>query len=329
MMRQRFLAGTAVFALALTGAAGAQDDASLSGGVKVEPAQTQAKKELKVGDKAPKLDVAHWLKGEEVTKFEEGKVYVVEFWATWCGPCRTSMPHISKLQEQYEDYGVRFIGISDEKLQTVFNFLKQPEWDEKTQYTMATDPDRSVFNDYMKAAGQSGIPTAFVVGKDGTIQWIGHPMRIDPVIEKVVHDEWSPSTFKDQQSAMAQLEKAQPLLMNEDTAEKGLQLLKNNIKAVWDNAQMLNTIAWELTTNEQIQVRDHEFALKLARRAVELTDRESGMILDTLARIHYEMGDVSKALEIQREAVKHAEQGFEDQLKEWLERYEKEAKNKG
>lgn len=40
-------------------------------------------KPLNIGDKAPKLEIEHWLKGDEVVEFEEGKVYMVEFWATW------------------------------------------------------------------------------------------------------------------------------------------------------------------------------------------------------------------------------------------------------
>ncbi len=46
------------------------------------------------------------VKGDEVKKFEEGKVYIVEFWANWCGPCIVMMPHISELQQQFKDIGV-------------------------------------------------------------------------------------------------------------------------------------------------------------------------------------------------------------------------------
>src|ERR1051326_1417135 len=66
--------------------------------------------ELAMGDPAPKITVAKFVKGEPVTKFDKGKLYVVEFWATWCGPCRTSIPHLTELQKKYKD--VTFIGVS-------------------------------------------------------------------------------------------------------------------------------------------------------------------------------------------------------------------------
>src|ERR1700761_1889608 len=65
---------------------------------------------LKVGDPAPPLRASKWLQGAEVKEFAAGKTYVVEFWATWCGPCIVMMPHLSELQHQYADAGVTFIG---------------------------------------------------------------------------------------------------------------------------------------------------------------------------------------------------------------------------
>lgn len=161
------------------------------------PAKTEAPvKPLTIGDAAPDFDIAHWMRGEEVEGFEPGKVTVLEFWATWCGPCRTSIPHLSELQERYKDYGVRFVGLSDEKTETVQGFLDQDEWKEKMRYTVATDPDRSVHTAYMKAAEQNGIPTAFIVGKTGNVEWIGHPMSMDAPLEQIVKDTWDSAAFK-------------------------------------------------------------------------------------------------------------------------------------
>src|SRR5262245_35053000 len=65
---------------------------------------------LKVGDPAPKFEVAEFVRGDKVARLDKGKIYVVEFWATWCGPCRAAIPHLSKLQEKHKD--VIFIGVS-------------------------------------------------------------------------------------------------------------------------------------------------------------------------------------------------------------------------
>jgi thiol-disulfide isomerase/thioredoxin len=66
--------------------------------------------ELKLGDPAPALKVSKFVKGSPVTKFEPGKFYVVEFWATWCGPCKTSIPHLTEMAKKYKD--VQFVGVS-------------------------------------------------------------------------------------------------------------------------------------------------------------------------------------------------------------------------
>lgn len=160
----------------------------------------EAKPALSIGSKAPVPDVAEFLRGDKPAFFEPGKVYVLEFWATWCGPCRQSMPHLTKLAEDLKEKGVVVVGISDEKPETVQRFLEKDEWKQKARYVIGTDPDRSTQRDYMEAAGQGGIPTAFIV-KEGVVQWIGHPMQVDEPLSKVVDGTWdlqaAKTTFDD------------------------------------------------------------------------------------------------------------------------------------
>jgi thiol-disulfide isomerase/thioredoxin len=147
---------------------------------------------LKVGDAPPALKATKWLQGSEVKSFESGKVYVVEFWATWCGPCIVMMPHLGDLQKNYRDKGVTVVGYSakdpnnTEDKVTAFVDKRGP----KLGYTFAYDDDKETYDSWMAAAGQGGIPCTFVVGKDTKIAYIGHPMYLDVVLPKVVAGTW-------------------------------------------------------------------------------------------------------------------------------------------
>lgn len=163
-------------------------------------ALTASAAELSVGSPAPPIDIENWFhEREPVTAFEKGHVYVVEFWATWCGPCIASMPHLAEIQTRHGD-DVTVIGVSDEDAATIEAFLEE-ERDGTTfrqvtsAYSLTSDPDRSVMKDYMEAAGEGGIPTAFIVGKDGVIEWIGHPMQMDEPLAKVIAGEWDRKAY--------------------------------------------------------------------------------------------------------------------------------------
>ncbi|WP_146119087.1 TlpA disulfide reductase family protein [Blastopirellula marina] len=165
---------------------------------------------LTIGSQAPALGIEHWLsaaQGErgEVKEFESEKIYVVEFWATWCIPCVASMPHLADLQTKYADQQVQIISVSQEPLETVTTFLdRQVLGDDAkrtyaqltAEYSLTTDPDSSVFTAYMQGAGQKVIPTAFVVGKTGQIEWIGHPKDLDQPLAAVVADNWDRDKFR-------------------------------------------------------------------------------------------------------------------------------------
>lgn len=176
--------------------------------------------DLGIGSEAPALDVEHWVQDgngffKPVTTFDAGKVYVVEFWATWCGPCIASMPHLAELQNKYRGRGVQIVSISDESLDEVKVLLARENSDVgKTfeeitaAYSLTTDPDRSSHIAYMEAANQSGIPTSFLVGKTGLVEWIGHPMELDGPLEAVVTDSWDREAFKAEMKAKEALDKS-------------------------------------------------------------------------------------------------------------------------
>ncbi len=149
---------------------------------------------LMVGDPAPALEVAEWVQGKPVARFEPGQTYVVEFWATWCGPCKKAIPHLNELSKQYAGKA-QFIGVSvfehldDGQPYAVPKFVQ--EMGDKMTYTVASDQivagaPQPMSKKWMDAAGQNTIPTTFVVDGKGRVAWIGYPLQIDGVLSEVV-----------------------------------------------------------------------------------------------------------------------------------------------
>ena len=127
-----------------------------------------------VGKELPALAV-EYLDAKPDTK---GKPTIVEFWATWCPPCRASIPHLNAINKKFKEKGLVIVGISDEKKEDVEKFRKGLPM----EYTVAIGGAA-----LEKTLGISGIPHAFIVGKDGKVVWEGHPMRLtDAEIEKVL-----------------------------------------------------------------------------------------------------------------------------------------------
>jgi len=151
---------------------------------------------LIVGDPAPKLTVKKFVKGAPVARFEKGKLYVVEFWATWCVPCRESIPHLTELAKKYK--GVTFLGVSiwedDQRLVEPF----VTKMGAKMDYHIAMDAVPSgvdshkgpMAQKWMEAAAQPGIPTAFIINKEGRVAWVGSPMAMADPLAKIVAGHW-------------------------------------------------------------------------------------------------------------------------------------------
>ena len=97
----------------------------------------------------------------------KGKAYIVNFFATWCPPCRSEIPDMVKVQREWEARGFTFVGIAvNEKVPNVKNFMRQNGMTYPVM--MATPALVRAFNGYIDG-GISGIPTTFVVDASGRL----------------------------------------------------------------------------------------------------------------------------------------------------------------
>jgi thiol-disulfide isomerase/thioredoxin len=109
-----------------------------------------------------------------------GQPRIIEFWATWCGPCRQTIPHLNEIYRKYKDKGLVVVGISDEDENTIKDFRKKVPMD----YAVAIDRNGKLSQEL----AITEIPYAVLVEKSGRVVWEGYAMMLtDADIKKILN----------------------------------------------------------------------------------------------------------------------------------------------
>jgi peroxiredoxin len=129
----------------------------------------------KVGETAPDFILEN-LDGQTVSLSEfRGLVVLLDFWASWCNPCRTTLPHLETLRARYAGDGLVFVGVSvDEDVEDVRLFLEEGLYSEMIALWQSHEAAEAVKQRY----GVSEVPRTFVIDRQGIIRWVGHPIRL-------------------------------------------------------------------------------------------------------------------------------------------------------
>ncbi len=235
-----------------------------------------------LGDPAAPLKIAEWVKGKPVdlAALKGKQVVVVEFWATWCGPCRTSIPHLTEMQKKFKD--VIFVGVSSEDAGDVKPFVKK--MGSKMDYTVAVDDDGKTSAGYMEAFRIDGIPHAFIVDKEGRVVWLGHPLDgLEETLTEVVAGKFNPEKSQKRADARRQVEEFQVAVSNDPNSPKlakmgaDLEALDAELGGItpgktFSAAEVIKQVKF------QGLLRDYEIAMSSAKGGTNLDNIEKKLV---------------------------------------------------
>jgi thiol-disulfide isomerase/thioredoxin len=267
---------------------------------------------LRIGDAAPRLEVARYIKGAPVTAFDPAKVYVVEFWGTWCGPCVRLIPHLSLLQK--ENPQANFIGVSEMDPDADLDaFMK--DHGAEMGYTVAQDTGGShggaLIHTWMEAAGINGFPKTVIVA-NGRIAWIGHPRAMEEPLKSILAGKWDFGAARRDYEGNPTVEMEAGVLgkMRDDAEASGDSKVYNAmLKRSW-NGPMKYLVEFQTLSVETGTKPDSKIAspdLKLCQSTMEfvvgLERRQDAWGLATLSRVYLLQGDKPKAVATLKEAI--------------------------
>ena len=196
---------------------------------------------LKVGDPAPSIVAHEWIKGKPIKEFKKGTPYVIEFGATWCGPCAAAIPDLTALAQKHRGKAevISFFVMETnvprgneyaDYVKHVQNYVTKKG--EVMDYTVAMDgPDKIMEKNWINVLESSGVPKLFLVDREGYIAFINHGYssyamrKIDRYLEAMYSGEYNIEVLRNKSR------KEKPVTQSVSSApynHEGLLYINNN-----------------------------------------------------------------------------------------------------
>jgi thiol-disulfide isomerase/thioredoxin len=281
-----------------------------------------------IGDPAPPLTVERWVKGLPCKIAPGTNIYVVEFWATWCPPCRQSIPHLTQLQKEYADKGVIFIGVSDEPLTDVVPFVASQG--DNMAYRVGVDSSKRTYRAWMTAYGESGIPTAFIVDTNGMVVWHNHPNNLDHALKRLTSGTFDLEYERNRETG-GRLVLGYTELVKKPNAVAQAAPTGNKILSDYSRDWVIPYhLAKAILTDQAVRSRDLDLALRATTKATEITSQRSYQALAMHAHALFANGKKQEAVTAQKKALDLCDDPEDrPELQQFLALYEKGAQSPG
>jgi hypothetical protein len=264
-----------------------------------------------VGTPAYPLTVKEWIKGSPVEIKAGTNIYIVEIFATTSLASGASITNLNAIQKRYQDEGVVVVGISDESVERIKQFVQREG--PKIEYAIAADDQHRTSRNYMMPVRQRGIPCAFIVGKDGKLLWYGHPLSgLDEALDKIIAGSYDLERARKDDTARIQMAQYLAMAMRGDvrTGAAGRTLLT----ARTNDATLLCDLAFQIVTTPGLFRRDIVLATAALDQAEKLSTTNATQVSETRAILLFETGKKEEALALARKTLAAA-QGEKEKAK--------------
>ena len=195
------------------------------------------------------------------------------------------MPHLSEMQARHADDGVTIIGVSREDKNNSLEAVRKMTADKGDimAYTVAWDDAGKTYADYMTASGQRGIPTSFLIDREGNVAYIGHPANMDRPLAMVVAGTWdpleSPKDLAAMQSAQSEILRG-AMGLSKEGAAKHLEKIADFQRRWPGMAESLDGVRYQVLVLAEQHADAAELGRKVVQKAIEAKD---AMALNQLA----------------------------------------------